>query len=381
MLPQATVFTSSGSFACFDTVVCSQILLFIKPEEWKVSKPFLISKTFYSVSNSETFARDYLCEYFNLLEEEEKKLEELIYNPPIFRESLLNGAVGEKRKRDETTFDKKKKNIKHSGEGTLDLSNPPTSFQQVFQWYLQLNDSNLYQKSKEKLSNLIDDIYSADFQFDNLYQILDRMKAKRFINSNFGYFLEGSYIITEELGKTEISKDEIELIFTSGSRDEFILEWKLDKSMEGHIHYKVKCLIFTNCGYPLVVEGEYQRNIDTLRGISNASESLTVYGQEVFGGFMFSSATGYMDSNEERINVPAVELLSEILGNDFEKNLKEIGILSEERTIVRYQLIYNYLQCTLGEHEKSFLASNEQWIPFAKFKGETTDSDEEDNSI
>ncbi|KAL9648985.1 hypothetical protein ABK040_008364 [Willaertia magna] len=340
----------------FDLLICTNILLFLHCKDWSISKPYLISSTFNQVFKTVEFSKQYLINIFQLNKEEIIKIEYLLQQQP----KILNNDSNNFNKKEN---EQKKKKIKLE-ENILKISN----FYDILQ---------LYVKQIKNRMNIIKQ-HALQYEIENNPLIVDKMiniltleKVNKILSNKLQNFITSDMYNLPKL---------IILDLFGKLKGIFVTQFKEIKREESS-KYFIEYIVFSNCGFPLIIQSHYSHEIDTYRSNHNEKESVLINSKELFFHEVFSNEHSHFSKEfKARYDDKLLKDVKEILfTKKDETTLQQYDKVDLELTL--NTILFDWFKVALSKYCRGIEGDEENGIPggFPTIYNQPEDGDDEMN--
>ncbi|EFC40223.1 predicted protein [Naegleria gruberi] len=357
--------------ACFDELVCLRILQFTHHCNWSITQPFLISKTFNNVFNSDGFTRDFLMR--NLELDQVDDLQKAI-NAFVEKDKLVEkGAERSERKQK-----KKKRKKDYDEDEDKTIIRPPTNLRDVLKLFVKCQGNGDDIIVKEKVVRLMDN-FSKSKDVSLLESVIEKigfLKTGISIQESYKSLLDENDTIYFNVGSEshEIPAVLVPKLYKK-LKGVYVLETREDTESEEKT-FTNSVVVFLNCGYPLLIETNFEDKLDSYRSNNTYIESASVYGKEAFKHSKRSNQHGYFDTEFTcEISRTLLDLVqSFVFSSDISGILKQ-EFPSHPPQAIKEGLIYQFFQIAFGKNANEFMSNADEWIPFRHVDDDYDDED------
>ncbi|EFC42873.1 predicted protein [Naegleria gruberi] len=367
----------------FDIVICHHVMEYLDFYEWPTVRPYLISKTFKEVFNSEKFAKFFLIRNLRLSEKEFNSLEEIVKDLYYINESEIEEQEEVKNSHVEDEFD----SLEEDGENDTDESSDevehyllpprykekhfaileriPKTVNEIMIMFAILSMYYGVEGAKHSISEGLkyERGMEPDLNFKNWLRLLMKFEVDNILHKEFNNYLKsGCQFLSEklrELVPNSIPIDGKVTKFLEGSiKDFFILEGDtLDRN--GEMCTTLKIIIFTSSGFPLTIESSYKHDYETNDPVETFScfDGITTISNSIDDFKKVNCISNY----------GSFEALQSLLMDDenCDEYLMELGCKKEHLESFKNLTIYGFLQCSFGTNKFKFMQnSDERFLPF-----------------
>ncbi|KAG2375397.1 hypothetical protein C9374_010020 [Naegleria lovaniensis] len=350
-----------------DPLVATTILLFSDYSDWPVIQPYLISKTFHHVFESQRFSKQYLIKLFQLDSNEQKRLEECLEIHHQFIET-------------ESSF--KRRKIEHE-----------MTYHKILQLYVTKSYCSVETQMPSLLNQyLIADKYSIERSCieRRMKHVLSRLNKTRKLCRAFSQFFSNEEWVvsysTFTLSRATLWKLFGACQFPQHAASYELIPTRRTQLSHAELNAPFKAVfiddfkdtneilseytVFTSCGFPLSVQITYHSTVPLHDG---TGESCIVNGQQLFSHEMSDKGVSFSEYSEECLN--------------YVKSILFGSYTHQEDALTLNTLLYNVLRLGLFKYSHSYescVRGDSKALPtfnnriFSNQEEEDEEQDEED---